>query len=171
MRWMRWMRWMRSEPRTRGTAPGAEGVGGRGRGRTHSKVLAAGCVAVCVAGCGYPVVGGVQACELGFTPNKPLVTGPSVIGQAYATCQVPPERHRMTVTLEYKAAGMPGWVTKADRSDDRIPGTGRTVYQVKAGCLPGAWRTKAHATGSLQGRTFDVSDTSIERRVAERDCR
>jgi hypothetical protein len=77
----------------------------------------------------------------------------------------------MTISLEYKARGVSGWSSQAEATSDVIPSVRRTVYQVKAACRAGAWRIRAHASGSLQGKEFDFSDFSVERVVAASDCR
>jgi hypothetical protein len=38
-------------------------------------------------------------------PIKPTVTGPSILGNAYAVCDVPPERHELTLSLQYLQGG------------------------------------------------------------------
>jgi hypothetical protein len=100
-------------------------------------------------------------------PTKPTVTGPSILGNAYAVCDVPPERHELTLSLQYRQGGT--WKTAESTSSAAIPDP-RQVYEVKTGCEPGLWRVHARAVGTLQGTAFDFEDVSIERFVTAADC-
>jgi hypothetical protein len=42
---------------------------------------------------GLPVKALAKSCNLGFMPTKPTVTVPSILGNDWAVCDVPPERH------------------------------------------------------------------------------
>lgn len=108
-----------------------------------------------------------KACDLGFMPLKPTVTGPAVLGNVWAKCDAPPEQHRMTYGLERREGG--AWVTAITMRDDRIPAP-RVVYEVSAPCVPGLWRVFATAGGSLGGTPFTFTDFSIERFVTADDC-
>ncbi|WP_219419121.1 hypothetical protein [Pseudonocardia nigra] len=100
-------------------------------------------------------------------PTKPTVTGPSILGNAYAVCDVPPERHVLTLSLQYRQGGT--WKTANSATSTAIPDP-RQVYEVKTGCRPGLWRVHAGVVGTLQGRDFDFKDNSIERFVTADDC-
>ena len=54
---------------------------------------------------GLPVKALAKSCDLRFMPIKPTVTGPSILGNAYAVCDVPPERHELTLSLQYLQGG------------------------------------------------------------------
>jgi hypothetical protein len=111
-----------------------------------------------------------KVCDLGFVPARPTVGVGSLIGTAWAQCDVPPDFHVMVVGLQRLQGG---WQTIASSPPDRHipPGPpGRAVYQVKTVCAPGAWRVSATATGSLQGRTASLTDYSLERLVSQQDC-
>jgi hypothetical protein len=91
-------------------------VGSRWLVRGARAVILAG-VAACLAlgsgaavaqaadGLGLPVRALVKSCDLGFMPTKPTVTGPSILGNAWAVCDVPPERHVLTLSLQYREGG------------------------------------------------------------------
>jgi hypothetical protein len=81
-----------------------------------------------------------KSCDLGFMPTKPTVTGPSILGNAWAACDVPPERHVFTLSLQYRQGGT--WKTAESTTKDAIPNP-RQVYEVKTGCEPGLWRVHA----------------------------
>ena len=100
-------------------------------------------------------------------PTKPTVTGPSILGNAWAVCDVPPERHVLTLSLQYRQGST--WKTAESTSSAAIP-IPRQVYEVKTGCRPGLWRVHAHVVGTLQGRSFQFQDDSIERFVTAADC-
>jgi hypothetical protein len=77
-----------------------------------------------------------KSCDLGFMPTKPTVTGPSILGNAWAVCDVAPERHVLTLSLQYRQGGR--WKTAESTTKDAIPNP-RQVYEVKTGCEPGLW--------------------------------
>jgi hypothetical protein len=109
-------------------------------------------------------------CDLGFLPVRPTVGVGSLIGTAWAQCDVPPDFHVMVVGLQRLQGG---WQTVASSPPDQQIPPGpprRAVYQVKTVCAPGAWRVSATATGSLQGRTASLTDYSLERLVSQQDC-
>ena len=108
-----------------------------------------------------------KSCDLRFMPIKPTVTGPSILGNAYAVCDVPPERHVLTLSLQYRQGGT--WKTAESATSDAIPNP-RQVYEVKTRCRPGLWRVHAGVVATLQGRDFEFADNSIERFVAADDC-
>jgi hypothetical protein len=116
---------------------------------------------------GLPVKALAKSCNLGFMPTKPTVTGPSILGNAFAVCDVPPERHVLTLSLQYRQGGT--WKTAESTTSAAIPNP-RAVYEVKTRCRPGLWRVNAHVVGTLQGRDFDFEDNSIERFVTADDC-
>ena len=41
---------------------------------------------------GHPVKTLAKSCDLRFMPTKPTVTGPSILGNAFAVCDIPPDR-------------------------------------------------------------------------------
>jgi hypothetical protein len=100
-------------------------------------------------------------------PIKPTGRGPSILGNASAVCDVPPERHDFTLSLQYRQAST--WKTAESTSSAAIPNP-RQVYEVKTGCRPGPWRVHAHVVGTLPGRDFEFQDDSIERFVTAADC-
>jgi hypothetical protein len=125
--------------------------------------------AVLATGC-YPTVEGRKSCGLEFRPSKPIVTGRSVLGQVAISCDIPPDRHELRLILEHRAAGV-GWTDEAEATSGKIPRKRpATVYQVKAGCRPGAWRAVAHVAGSLRGIEFEFSDRSVTRLVGSDEC-
>ena len=65
------------------------------------------CAAVAQArdGPGLPVKTLAKSCNLRFMPTKPTVTGPSILGNAFAVCDVPPERHVLALSLQYRQGG------------------------------------------------------------------
>jgi hypothetical protein len=109
-------------------------------------------------------------CDFGFLPVRPTVGIGSLIGTAWAQCDVPPDSHVMVVGLQRLQGG---WQTIASSPPDRQIPPGppqRAAYQIKTVCAPGAWRVNATATGSLQGRTASLTDYSLERLVSQQDC-
>jgi len=130
-------------------------------------------VAMVGAGCVYPTVPGgtAKACDLRFQPSKPIVTGPSVLGQLAVVCDVAPERHELTMWLEHRAR-TPGasWQARNELTSNDIPGTTKTIHQLLAACLPGAWRVRAHVVGTLGGTAFEFTDKSTNRLVGENEC-
>jgi len=126
--------------------------------------------AALATGC-YPTIEGKKSCGLEFRPSKPIVTGRSILGQVAVSCDIAPERHELTLTLERRVSGE-GWVEQAQSSSTKIPRRRpATVYQVKARCRPGAWRATAHVAGSLRGVEFEFTDRGRERLVGARECR
>lgn len=109
-----------------------------------------------------------KSCDLGFMPVKPTVTGPSILGNGWAKCDAPPERHELTLSLERRERGT-GWIEIASISSSAIPSP-RTTYEVKTTCHAGTWRVSATARGSVQGNPFLFTDHSIERFVTAQDC-
>jgi hypothetical protein len=124
-------------------------------------------VAQDMSGSGLPVKAVAKSCGLRFMPVKPTVTGPSILGNAAAVCDVPPEKHVLTLSLQYRQGST--WKTAKSSSSAEIPNP-RQVYEVKTGCRPGVWRVHAHVVGTLQGRDFKFEDDSIERFVTAADC-
>jgi hypothetical protein len=114
-----------------------------------------------------PVKASAKSCDLRFMPIKPTGRGPSILGNASAVCDVPPERHDFTLSLQYRQAST--WKTAESTSSAAIPNP-RQVYEVKTGCRPGPWRVHAHVVGTLPGRDFEFQDDSIERFVTAADC-
>jgi hypothetical protein len=109
-----------------------------------------------------------KSCNLGFMPTKPTVTGPSILGNAFAVCDVPPERHVLTLSLQYRQGDT--CKTAESTTSDAIPTRQRQVYEVKTRCRPGLWRVHAGVVGTLQGRDFEFEDNSIERFVTADGC-
>lgn len=110
----------------------------------------------------------LKDCTIGFVPNKPLVGVGTIIGSAWASCDVPPEQHEMHLALDVRQSGQ--WVGVEMISDDRIPAVARTSYIVKARCQPGAWRIEAEAVGTLQGHPFKFAEFSETRIVSAAEC-
>lgn len=110
----------------------------------------------------------VKDCDLGFMPLKPTVGVGTVIGSAWAQCDVPPEEHEMHLGLDYREGNQ--WVGVRLISDHRIPTVARMPYIVKADCKPGYWRIEAEAVGILQGRPFKYAKFSMARSVTPADC-
>lgn len=108
-----------------------------------------------------------KSCNLGFIPAKPTVGVGSIIGNAWAKCDVAPEQHTLAISLERRDGG--AWVTEATNRDHTIPAP-RAVYAVKTVCKPGVWRVVATAAGSLGGNDFAFTDFSMERFVTPDDC-
>lgn len=111
-----------------------------------------------------------KVCDFGFVPVKPTVGAGSIIGTAWAQCDVPPDSHVMVVSLQRRDGG---WQTIASSDPDRQIPPGppqRVAYQVKTACVPGAWRISATATGTLQGRSGTLTDYSLERIVSQQEC-
>jgi hypothetical protein len=102
---------------------------------------------------GLPAKALAKSCDLRFMPIKPTVTGPSILGNAYAVCDVPPERHELTLSLQYRQGGT--WKTAESTTKDAIPNP-RQVYEVKTGCEPGPWRVHAHVVGTPARARFRV---------------
>lgn len=105
-----------------------------------------------------------KACDLGFVPVKPTEGVGTVIGTAWAQCDVEPQTHVMTVSLELRPRGS-GWVTMASAPPDPTIPPGRPFrasYQVKTLCQPGLWRVsaEAHGTGPT-GLPFSFADYSL----------
>jgi hypothetical protein len=152
--------------------------GRRWRARAAQAVILAGLAATLTLGSstgvaqatglpGLPVKALAKSCDLRFMPIKPTVTGPSILGNAYAVCDVPPERHELTLSLQYLQGGT--WKTAESTAKDAIPNP-RQVYEVKTGCRPGPWRVHAHVVGTLQGRAFEFEDNCVERLVRADEC-
>ncbi len=108
-----------------------------------------------------------KSCNLGYMPTKPTVTGPSILGNAFAVCDVPPERHLLTLSLQYRQGGT--WKTAESATSTAIPNP-RAVYEVNTGCRPGLWRVNASVVGTLQERDFEFEDNGIERFITADDC-
>lgn len=111
----------------------------------------------------------VEDCDLGFIPNKPMLGVGTIIGNAWASCDVPPEQHEMHLGLDFRQGGGQ-WQGVVLRSDPRIPTKARMSYIVKANSVPGAWRVEAEATGTLRGRPFKFADFSEARIVSAAEC-
>lgn len=109
-----------------------------------------------------------KSCDMGFMPLKPTVGVGTVIGSAWASCDVPPERHEMRLGLDFREGGE--WVGVEMISDERIPTPARMSYIVKAPCKPGYWRIEAEAVGTLQGHPFKFPQFSMPRSVTPADC-
>jgi hypothetical protein len=103
-RWMHALGWFGRRP------------GRRWRARTAQAVILAGLAATRTLGSnaaaaqatgvpGLPVKALAKSCDLRFMPIKPTVTGPSILGNAYAICDVPAERHALTLSLQYLPGG------------------------------------------------------------------
>ncbi len=108
-----------------------------------------------------------KSCNLGFMPTKPTVGVGSIIGNAWATCDVAPERHELRLALQLRTRD--GWQGRTVVSDPGIPSP-RLTYAVKSECVPGMWRVQAQAVGTLQGHPFDFVDSSMERIVTADEC-
>lgn len=109
-----------------------------------------------------------KQCDLGFMPTKPTVGVGSIIGNAWAKCDVTPEVHHMTLTLERRDGG--SWVSEQIAHSDTIPAP-RATYEVKTRCMPGVWRVVATASGTLQGNLFTFTDFSMERFITAPECK
>jgi hypothetical protein len=82
----------------------------------------------------------------------------------------PPTTHHLVLSLEWKVRGA-DWSAAAQQISDRIPGVGRTPFQVKAPCVAGIWRIKAEVSGLFEGKNYAFSDTSQERVVGIDACK
>ncbi|WP_025351028.1 hypothetical protein [Nocardia nova] len=114
-----------------------------------------------------PAHAAAKSCNLGFMPTKPTVGIGSIIGNAWAACDVAPERHELRLALQLRTRN--GWQGQALISNPGIPSP-RLTYAVKTKCVPGMWRVQAQAVGTLQGRPFDFVDSSMERIVTAEEC-
>jgi hypothetical protein len=93
-----------------------------------------------------------------------------IAAQVYVVCDVPPERHILSVRLERRVGGGP-WVVMASDVFKNPPTKRGEFYNVAfVGCEPGQWHTRAKATGSLQGSPFSFEDTSRVRSITAQDC-
>jgi hypothetical protein len=166
-RWIQALGWLGRRPARRGwSARAARAV--ILAGVSASLTLGSGpAVAQAADQAGLPVKALAKSCDLRFMPTKPTVTGPSILGNAFAVCDVPPERHVLTLSLQYRQGG--SWKTAESASSTEIPNP-KAVYEVKTGCRPGLWRVNARVVGTLQGRDFEFEDNSIERFVTAADC-
>jgi hypothetical protein len=137
------------------------------------KIVSTACAAV-LAATAVLAVGPARAhadipdCNIGFMPNKPVIGVGTIIGSAWASCDVRPEQHEMRLALDIRQGGQ--WMAVQMISNDKIPGPGRTPYIVEARCDPGMWRVEAEAVGTLHGKPFDFADFSAERIVSVAEC-
>lgn len=128
-------------------------------------------VAVLLGGAVLAGTGSAHAakdCSMGSMPLKPMVGVGTVIGSAWASCDIPPQEHEMRLALDFREGGQ--WQGVEMISDDRIPIPARMSYIVKARCVPGAWRIEAQAVGTLQGKPFDFAEFSDSRIVSAAEC-
>ena len=105
----------------------------------------------------------IKACDLGFFPVKPIEGVGTIIGTAWAQCDIKPATHLMTVSLDRRQGN--DWVaaTSAPPNPQIPPGPPqRAGYQVKIPCRPGLWRLTAEAHGSgPTGVPFSFTDHSL----------
>jgi|GEM_PF-3456790 len=107
-------------------------------------------------------------CGLSFMPLKPTVGVGSIIATVKAVCDIPPERHELSLSLDTVVRGE-GWQTQKMDSFDEIPRPA-AIYQVKTACVPGTWRMQAEAVGSLNGNPFDYAINSMETFITAEQC-
>ena len=76
-------------------------------------------------------------------------------------CDQAPVTHTIDAGLAIRDGD--NWVAQdiAEEPDHRIPQPGRTetYYVTHPACVPGSWQARVTATGSLQGRSFEYSDS------------
>lgn len=98
----------------------------------------------------------VNDCDFEFSPSTPTVLSPQITGEGVAACDVPPDRHIVTLALEWEHGGQ--WeVASVSQPDSTIPGpwgTGRHHYEVSAACYAGTWRIAVSIRGGIQGHEF-----------------
>lgn len=95
-------------------------------------------------------------CDFEFSPSTPSVYLPQILGEGVAACDVPPDRHVVTLALEWKH-GEQWEVASVSQPDATIPGpwgTGRHHYKVSAACYAGEWRIAVSIHGGIQGHEF-----------------
>ena len=101
-------------------------------------------------------------CDFEFNPERPTVIGAQITGHGVAACDIPPDRHVVTLALEYRDRGR--WeVASVSRPDSTIPGpwrTGRHQYRVSAACYAGTWRVAVSIRGGIQGHEFRYDNAS-----------
>lgn len=107
-------------------------------------------------------------CSIGFMPVKPMPGAGSIIGSAWASCDIPPEQHEMRLGLDVRQGGQ--WQGVVLTSDDRIPTVARMSYIVKTRCAPGMWRIEAEAVGTLHGKPFNYRAFSMENVITAAQC-
>jgi hypothetical protein len=137
--------------------------------RRIGSIITAAATAVLLASAVHagPAQAAEKSCNLGFMPTKPTIGVGSILGNAWATCEVPPERHELRLALQLRTKN--GWEGQTVISDARIPSP-RLTYGVKTACVPGLWRVQAQAVGTLQGHPFDFVDSSMERFITPEEC-
>lgn len=105
----------------------------------------------------------IKDCDLGFVPLKPIEGVGSIIGTAWAQCDVKPEAHVMTLSLDRRQGN--DWVAAITAPPDpQIPpgSPQRASYQVKTLCQAGLWRVTAEAHGyGPTGVPFSFTDHSL----------
>jgi hypothetical protein len=112
----------------------------------------------------YQAAAPAKACDMGFVPVKPTEGVGSIIGTAWAQCDVAPRSHVLTIRLEMRPRGG-SWTTIASAPpDSKIPPGPplRASYLVKTPCQPGLWRVAAEAHGvGPTGIPFRSTDYSV----------
>ncbi|MRH86596.1 hypothetical protein GFY24_03770 [Nocardia sp. SYP-A9097] len=116
-----------------------------------------------------------KSCDFEFTPYQGpptvLPAAAEVHADGWAQCDVTPDEHILTLSLEYKEGGK--WVTANSNTDATLPPAPPNRYSyptVKAACYAGTWRMAVSVTGKIGGNPFVFSDYSATRDIPTSDC-
>ncbi|WP_040833707.1 hypothetical protein [Nocardia brevicatena] len=111
------------------------------------------------------------SCDFEFTRSVPTVLPPQITGDGIAACDVPPDEHIVTLSLDYQEGGK--WVSASTRPDSTIPPpyrAGGHSYTVSAACYAGRWRVSVGIRGKIQGHQFTYANASGTVEVPTSQC-
>ena len=94
-----------------------------------------------------------------------------IVAKIRVQCDRAPVTHTIAAGLALQDGD--DWVAQdiAEQPDHRVPQPGKTetYYVTHPACVPGSWQASVTATGSLQGRSFEFTDSSVGA-ISAADC-
>ncbi|WP_330249302.1 hypothetical protein OG874_23505 [Nocardia sp. NBC_00565] len=112
-------------------------------------------------------------CDHGFIYSTPTVLIPNIEGYGWAECDSVPAdaglTHNYYLQLQRRTPDNTwDWIGDVKRSS--IIPTSRQTYTTQAPCVPGVYRIYANASGTIQGRKFELPQVSEQKVVTAAMC-
>jgi hypothetical protein len=129
--------------------------------KIKTALLAAGAMTALIALTGCNETGPEYAgCS---TTNGLSVARGQVLGTVTLDCKDAPERHHMSIRLEFRDKAHPGWVAANSLVDDRR--YAHHVFEIRNKCIAGEWRLYVSASATFKGKPSHAEGSSSPLKV------
>lgn len=92
------------------------------------------------------------------TTNGMSVGNHKVLATVTLECQNVPERHHISIQLQFRTKKHPGWVVAVDTADSNR--YAHHVFSLSNVCIPGEWRLYVKATATFKGQPSSAEGPS-----------